>query len=153
MLCLAAVEHAAEAARTTCQAPAVLGACRALAVALEAALRGEPKAAILERARTALGAAAHPDPSGAQPASTAPAALAAALDSFAHSGNFRDAVLISANLGGNSDVVAATCGALADAHYTAGTIPASWRNSLIKKQLIESTADRLLAHALLDVGG
>ncbi|TLY69251.1 MAG: ADP-ribosylglycohydrolase family protein, partial [Gammaproteobacteria bacterium] len=35
----AAVEHAAEAARTTCQAPAVLGACRALAVALEAALR------------------------------------------------------------------------------------------------------------------
>jgi len=75
------------------------------------------------------------------------------LDSFAHSGNFRDAVLISANLGGNSDVVAVMCGALAGAHYTAGTIPASWRNSLIKKQLIESTADRLLAHALLDVGG
>ncbi len=45
------------------------------------------------------------------------------------------------------------CKALAGAHYTAGTIPASWRNSLIKKQLIESTTDRLLAHALLDVGG
>jgi ADP-ribosyl-[dinitrogen reductase] hydrolase len=149
----AAIEHAAEAARTTCQAPAVLGACRALAEALGAALRGEPKPAILERARAALGAAPHPGPSGAQPASTAPAALVAALDSFAHSGNFRDAVLISANLGGNSDVVAATCGALAGAHYTAGTIPASWRNSLIKKQLIESVADRLLAHALLDLGG
>ena len=91
-------------------------------MALEAALCGEPKAAILERGWTVLGAAAHPDPSGAQPA-------------------------------GNSGVVAATCGALAGAHYTAGTIPASWRNSLIKKQLIESTADRLPAHALLDVGG
>ncbi|TLZ37371.1 MAG: hypothetical protein E6K24_03010 [Gammaproteobacteria bacterium] len=91
-------------------------------MALEAALCGEPKAAILERGWTVLGAAAHPDPSGAQPA-------------------------------GNSGVVAATCGALAGAHYTAGTIPASWRNSLIKKQLIESTADRLLAHALLEVGG
>ena len=85
--------------------------------------------------------------------STAPAALAAALDSFAHSGNFHDAVLISENLGGNSDVVAVMCGALAGAHYTAGTIPAFWRNSLIKKQLLESTADHLLAHALLDVDG
>src|SRR5947207_13500177 len=71
------LSDAASAARTTCQAPAVLGACRALAVALEAALRCEPKAAILERARTALGAAAHPDPSGAQPASTAPAVRSA----------------------------------------------------------------------------
>ena len=123
-------------------------------MALEAALRGEPKAAILERAgdgpsvlqRTRI----HPAPS-----LRAPRRLRSLRPWTAspHSGNFRDAVLISANLGGNSDVVAATCGALADAHYTAGTIPASWRNSLIKKQLIESTADRLLAHALLDVGG
>jgi ADP-ribosylglycohydrolase len=149
----AAIEHAAEAARITSQSPAVLGACRALAEGLHAALRGEPKAAILERAQPTRDAALHPRASDAPPGSTAPAALAAALESFGRSGNFRDAVLISANLGGNSDVVAATCGALAGAYYTAGTIPASWRNSLIKKQLIESTADRLLAHALLGLGG
>jgi hypothetical protein len=69
---------------------------------------------------------------------TAPAALAAALEAFASTGNFRDAVLSAANLGGNSDVVAAACGALAGAHYTASAIPTLWRNSLIKKQLIES---------------
>src|SRR5262249_3360880 len=37
-----AVEQASEAARTTCQAPAVLEACRALARALHAALSGQP---------------------------------------------------------------------------------------------------------------
>jgi len=66
---------------------------------------------------------------------------------------FRDAVLSAANLGGNSDVVAAACGALAGAHYTASAIPTLWRNSLIKKQLIESSADRLLAHAMLEFTG
>ncbi len=149
----AAIEHAAEAARTTCQAPAVLGSCRALARALHAALRSEPKPVILERAQRALVAAPQPDRPGALPGSTAPTALAAALERFACSGNFRDAILGCANLGGNSDVIAAVCGALAGAHYTAGAIPASWRNSLIKKQLIEQTADRLLAHALVDLGG
>src|SRR5207302_214286 len=38
-------------------------------------------------------------------------------------------------------------------HYTASAIPTLWRNSLIKKQLIESCADRLLAHAMLQSGG
>jgi hypothetical protein len=28
-----------------------------------------------------------------------------------------------------------------------------WRNSLMKQQLIESYADRLLAHALVDLAG
>ena len=70
-------------------------------------------------------------------------------EAFAGTGNFRDAVLSAANLGGNSDVVAAACGALAGAHYTASAIPTLWRNSLIKKQLIESCADRLLTQAML----
>ena len=54
--------------------------------------------------------------------------------------------------GGNSDVVAAVAGALAGAHYSASAIPTLWRNSLMKKQLIEDCADRLLTHALLDLG-
>ncbi|HEY0767609.1 MAG TPA: ADP-ribosylglycohydrolase family protein [Steroidobacteraceae bacterium] len=147
----AATERAAEAARTTCQAPAVLTACRALAQALHAALSGQPKSVILAQAQSAVDAALHPIPLTASGGSTAPAALAAALDSFARAGNFRDAVLGAANTGGNSDVVAAACGALAGAHYTASAIPTLWRNSLIKKQLIESSADRLLARALLDL--
>jgi len=145
----AAAEWAAEAARTTCQAPAVLTACRALARALHAALSGEPRSVILAQGHSALDAALHPTPATTQERNTAPAALAAALEAFAGTGNFRDAVLSAANLGGNSDVVAAACGALAGAHYTASAIPTLWCNSLIKKHLIESCADRLLAHAML----
>jgi ADP-ribosylglycohydrolase len=148
-----AAEWAVEAARTTCQAPAVLSACRVLAQALHAALSGEPRSVILAQARSALDAVRHPTPATAHLGNGAPAALAAALEAFAGTGNFRDAVLSAANLGGNSDVVAAACGALAGAHYTASAIPTLWRNSLIKKHLIENCADRLLAHAMLQLGG
>jgi len=83
---------------------------------------------------------------------TAPAVLGAAFHAFGSTDNFRDAVLSAANLGGNSDVVAAVCGALAGAHYTASAIPALWRNSLMQKALIERYADRLLTHAMLGFG-
>jgi len=144
----AAEEHASEAARTTCQAPPVLEACRTLARALHAALSGKPKAAIM----------AHAPPDARAPASwkgtgTAPAALGAALHAFGSTGSFRDAILTAANLGGNSDVVAAVCGQLAGAHYSASAIPALWRNSLMQKALIEGFADRLLTHAMLGLGG
>lgn len=150
-----AVGEAAEAARTTCQAPAVLGACRSLARALHAALSGQPRELILEAGRAAdtpvrdAGAQAPTDLAGA----TAPAALAAALDAFERTHSFRDAVLAAANLGGHSDVVTAACGALAGAHYTAGAVPTLWRNSLMRQDLIEGYADRLLTRALLGLGG
>ena len=143
-------ERAAEAARTTCQAPLVLSSCRALARALHAALSGQSKTAILAAARASddssmtLPTAASPD--------GAPATLAAALDVFDRTPNFREAVLAAANLGGNSDVVAAVCGALAGAHYSAGAIPLAWRDGLMKGHWLESYADRLLAHALMGLG-
>jgi ADP-ribosylglycohydrolase len=139
-----AAEQAAQAARTTCQAPLVLGACRALAEALHAALWGRPKSAILTAARSHLPTEATPE--------SAPAALAGALAAFEEHGNFRDAVLAAANRGGNSDVIAAACGAIAGAHHSLGAIPATWRDSLMKRHLLEGYADRLLAHALLDLG-
>jgi ADP-ribosylglycohydrolase len=145
-----AEQQAAEAARTTSQAPAVLGACRTLARALHAALSGQPRSAILAQAPgRARGGSQAPATAG----TSAPEALAAAVDAFARTDNFRDAVLAAANLGGNSDVIAAVCGALAGAHYTASSIPALWRNSLMKQQLIEAYADRLLAHALVELAG
>ena len=145
-----AEEQAAEAARTTCQAPAVLSACRTLARALHAALAGRSHSAIVASAGTAERAAGA---ASAEAGATAPGALAAALAALAGTRNFRDAVLAAANLGGNSDVLASVTGALAGAHYTQSAIPALWRNSLMKQQLIEGFADRLLAHALLELGG
>lgn len=141
-----ASRQATEAARPTCQAPPVLEACRVFAHLVHAALSGQSKDAIL-----ACGPAVVPDTPDSP--SSATDVLAAAIWAFSTTTNFRDAVLRAANLGGNSDVVAAVCGQLAGAHYTVAAIPIAWRNSLMHKDLIESFADRLLAHALLGLGG
>lgn len=152
----AALEQAAESARPTCQAPAVLTACRTLAQALHAALLGQPREAILAQAPAVLAQPAAVGQSGPRKAAagaTAPAALAAAFECFAITSNFRDAILAAANLGGHCDVIGAVCGALAGAHYTASAIPALWRNSLMRQELIEGFADRLLTHALVGLAG
>jgi ADP-ribosyl-[dinitrogen reductase] hydrolase len=133
------LQQAAEASRTTCQAPAVLDACRQLGRSLHMALKGQPKARIAEGAPAAEGQASH----------TATAALATAIWAFSSTTNFRDAVLRAVNVGGNSDVVASVCGQLAGAHYGFSAIPQAWRNGLMHKDLIEAYADRLLAHALV----
>jgi ADP-ribosylglycohydrolase len=142
-----ALQFASEAARTTCQAPAVLAACRDLAHGLHLALSGQPKAAIV----AATSAAAQSRPARRR-GGTVVEALAVALEAFAATDNFRDAVLHAANHGGNSDVAAAACGQLAGAFYGASAIPAAWRDSLLRRELIESYADRLLQHALLKMG-
>jgi ADP-ribosyl-[dinitrogen reductase] hydrolase len=145
-----AIEQAAEAARTTCQAAAVLNACRALAAALHAALSGASRREILAAAEALIGKTSRPAAHGQE--GSAPAALASALNIFARTDSFRDAVLAAANLGGASDVVAAAAGALAGAHYTQSAIPTMWRNSLMKLDLLEGFTDRLLAHALVEFG-
>jgi len=145
-----AVQLASDAARTTCQAPAVLGACHELAGALFLALHGQPKVRILGE----ISAAAEPPAPGkaARGDGTVTEALAIALEAFAATGNFRDAVLHAANYGGNSDVAAAACGQLAGAFYGASAIPASWRETLLRRDVIETYADRLLQHFLLQIG-
>ena len=160
-----AINQATEAARTTCQAPAVLDACRALARALYAALTGQPKATVLERAALVVTTPAAVAPGGTgsvtgvsaggpnpvvtqRVGSSAPAALAAAVTAFGATDNFRDAILYAVNLGGDSDVVAAVCGQLAGAYYSVKAIPTSWHNGLMQKELITGYADRLLAHAM-----
>ncbi len=140
------LQQSVDSSRITCQAPAVLEACRRLGRALNAALAGKAKAQIL--------AEAGPITEGvAQSNSTAATALRAAFWAFSSTDNYRDAVLRAANGGGNSDVVAAVCGQLAGAHYGAAAIPKSWRSGLVEKDLIEGIADRLLAHALVSLSG
>jgi ADP-ribosyl-[dinitrogen reductase] hydrolase len=143
-----AVEQAAEAARTTCQAPVVLDACRSLARALRTALAGEGRDAVTAAGR--LSAQTQPTAAAQVAGATAPQALDAALEALGGTDSFRDAVLAAANLGGNSDVITAVTGALAGALYTQSAIPTLWRNSLMKQQLIAGFADRLLERALVD---
>ena len=59
---------------------------------------------------------------------------------------------MAANLGRDSDEVASVYGALAGAHHGVSAIPGIWRNSLMKKDVIMDTADRVLTHALIALG-
>lgn len=157
-----AIDTAVELARTTCQAPLVLEACRVFATALHAALSGRDKAVILhgvrllgrdgglrpEVAQIAAGgyrdALAAPAPAQA----TALDVLGATLAAFETTSTLREALLLGANRGRDADVLTAACGQLAGAHYGAAAIPAAWRNSLIGKDIVGDFADRLLARAL-----
>jgi ADP-ribosyl-[dinitrogen reductase] hydrolase len=137
-------QQAIDSSRITCQAPAVLDACRRLSRVLNAALAGQSKAKILAEGGPINEAAS-------QANNTAAAALNGALWAFSSTDNFRDAVLRAANVGGNSDVVATVVGQIAGAHYGASAIPASWRSGLTQKDLIEGISDRLLAHGLVSL--
>ena len=144
-----AVQLASEAARTTCQAPAVLAACRgSRACAPSRPLRASPRPQVLAASLVR----------GRIPGRTAPqrhrdrGARDALWRAFAATDNFRDAVLHAANHGGNSDVAAAACGQLAGALYGASAIPAPWRDCLLRRDLLEGYADRLLQHFLLRIG-
>jgi ADP-ribosyl-[dinitrogen reductase] hydrolase len=158
-----AVNFASEQSRTTCQAPAATEACKVLAASVYAALAGKPKAAVLSPGPDLLdvpslrtGAAKVAQSAGhvsTPRAGNVLESLEAAFWAFHTTDNFRDGALKAANLGSNSDVAAAAYGQLAGAHYGLGAIPATWRTSLMGKDLIEGLADRLLTHAMVGLAG
>ena len=164
-----AVQRAGDAARVTCQSPAVVDACRLFAVMLHAALSGAPKQEVRAPER-ALEQLTEPglrqrltallrDRYRRKPAGEVGAGgaieetLEAARWAFEHTRSFRDGVLLAVNRGENSDVVGAVYGQLAGAHYGVAAIPAVWRSSLVQLDLIESSADQLLTQALVELGG
>ena len=79
-------------------------------------------------------------------------ALEAALWAFHRGETFREGALLAANLGRDSDVVAAAYGQLAGAYHGVSAIPGIWRNSLMKQEVVIDSADRLLTHALVTLG-
>jgi ADP-ribosylglycohydrolase len=79
--------------------------------------------------------------------------LELALWAFERTDSFADGALLVANAGENSDVAGAVYGQLAGAYYGVEAIPAAWRNSLIKKDLVESLALRLLDQTKVGAAG
>jgi ADP-ribosyl-[dinitrogen reductase] hydrolase len=69
--------------------------------------------------------------------------LQAALWSFWQAENFRQAVLLAANLGYDSDTTAAVCGQIAGAFYGVEKIPRSWLSCLARATEIRHLADQL----------
>ncbi|GAB4270804.1 ADP-ribosylglycohydrolase family protein [Thermincola ferriacetica] len=69
--------------------------------------------------------------------------LEAALWAFYHSTSFREGALLAVNLGDDADTTGAVYGQLAGACYGEGGIPGEWRDKIVKRDLIESYAEKL----------
>jgi ADP-ribosyl-[dinitrogen reductase] hydrolase len=70
--------------------------------------------------------------------------LEAALWCFDNTSNFRDCVLLAANLGDDADTTAAICGQLAGAFYGESGIPEAWRNRVVMGEYISQMGARLM---------
>jgi ADP-ribosylglycohydrolase len=156
-----ALDRAAEAARTICQAPQLLSAMRCVAQVLLRLLAGQDRGSLLAidvRAlalpRGAAGArltavvdgrfrAARPE--DLKPDGDAIDLLECALWALWRGRDFRDATLAVVNLGGRSDVTGALVGQLAGARFGATGIPADWLATLARRELIAEYADRIFA--------
>jgi ADP-ribosyl-[dinitrogen reductase] hydrolase len=150
----AAVRYSAESSRTTHGAAECVDACRFLGGVLVRALAGRTTEDIL-----------FPDNDGAldSPAIAAIArgdyrvkseedvqgsgyvvhSLEAALWCFLNTDNYRDAILLAANLGDDADTTAAVCGQVAGAYYGESGIPAHWLERLTMRSEIARLADQL----------
>ena len=151
------VAAAAEQSRTTHGAEEAVDACRAFSELLADAIAGVPRADVLAP-REFEGAEAiarimaggwrgrprHEIRSSGYVVHT----LEAAIWSVARTGDFRNAVLLAANLADDADTVAAVTGQLAGALYGLSGIPGNWRERVARKDLLLGAAQRLLPASL-----
>lgn len=73
--------------------------------------------------------------------------LEAAMWSVWNTDNFRDAILLAANLADDADSVAATAGQIAGASYGYSGIPQEWKNKLVQHERIATMAGELFDRA------
>lgn len=148
-----AIHYAGESSRTTHAAPQAVDACRYFARLLIRALQGCPKEEILSvtcpGAHTeiaAIGTGHYRLKSLAQIQSSGYVvhSLEAALWCFDRTDNFRDGCLKAANLGGDTDTIAAIYGQLAGAYYGESGIPEEWRIKLAWYQRLRTLAQQLV---------
>ena len=146
-------EAAAQQSRTTHGAEEAVDACRAFADMLADAISGKPRPDVLapkdfegapeisailggswrKRARAEIRSSGYVVDT-----------LKAAIWSVARTGNFRNAVLLAANLADDADTVAAVTGQLAGGIYGLSGIPTHWLDQLAWKDRLIDTAERLL---------
>ena len=148
---------AAEQSRTTHGAEEAVDACRAFAELLADAIAGVRRADVLAPRRfegaeaiarimagSWRGRPRNEIRSGGYVVHT----LEAALWSVARAGNFRNAVLLAANLADDADTVAAVTGQLAGALYGLREIPDAWLERLAWRDRLLEAGRRALAEPL-----
>ena len=149
-----AVRYSEEQARTTHQAPECLGASRLFGELLVRALQGKTKdevlaphalAGKLPTKLEAIGQGRYRSKSRDSIRGTGYVvdSLEATLWCFAQTDNFRDCILMAANLGDDADTTAAQAGQLAGAFYGESGIPAGWLGKLAMMTSIRDMADAL----------
>lgn len=158
-----AMNEAADATRTTTQAPFAVDANRIFATLLLDALEGVEKETLVwlrksdnaqqlrrNKFKTAVlqvmdgwwrGPVA-PARTGGDPLSI----LKTVLWAFERTANFREGVILAANLSGNPASSGAAFGALAGAYYGVQSIPQQWRSAVLQSQPLADLAYRLATH-------
>lgn len=156
-----AVAMAGESSRTTHASEQCIDSCRLFARYLLRALSGESKDAIVrsaglvdpsvyvhrEVAAVAAGSFIWRDPPDIHGTGYVVASLEAAMWAFHRANNFREAILLAANLGDDADTTAAIAGQIAGAHWGEDAIPGEWREKLVMHEKIATFADQLYAMA------
>ncbi len=72
--------------------------------------------------------------------------LEAAVWCLLTTNSYEDCVLTAVNLGSDTDTTAAVAGALAGALYSYGAIPKQWRDTLLKRDAIESLCEKVFVY-------
>ncbi len=147
------IATAAEQSRTTHGAEEAVDACRAFAELLADAIAGSPRAAVLAPrsfagagaiARVLAGSWRGRSRDTISSSGYVVHTLEAAIWSVARTGNFRNAVLLAANLADDADTVAAVAGQLAGALYGLTGIPGPWLERLLWRDRLLAAGRRLL---------
>ena len=155
-----AVHYSEEQARTTHQAPECLAASRLFGEILVRALQGQSKEQVLGppelsgKLPTKLDAIGQgryrkKERQAIRGTGYVVESLEATLWCFAQTGNFRDCVLMAANLGDDADTTAAQAGQIAGAFYGESAIPPEWLSKLAMVDEIRAMADSLATLAEL----
>lgn len=151
-----AVRCSEEQAKTTHQAPECLAASRLFGEILVRALNGQSKDQVLAPHRLAgklpakleaisQGRYLRKDRDAIRGTGYVVDSLEATLWCFAQTENFRDCVLMAANLGDDADTTGAQAGQIAGAFYGESGIPTEWLERLAMVGTIRGMADALAA--------
>lgn len=149
-----AVKYAVEQSKTTHRAPACLVACSLLAQVLVRALQGLPKTEVMaplaqdqlqlvELTAIASGQYKTKPIEQIKGSGYVVESLEAALWCFWQTDNFKDCVLLAANLGDDADTTAAIAGQVAGAFYGESGIPLPWLQKLSMAKTIGLMAEQL----------
>jgi len=144
---------AARQSRTTHGAAEAVDACVAFAEALADAIEGAKRSEVLRDRIEPLAGAIGPIMAGSwrgkprrdvRSSGYVAHSLEASLWSVGRAGDFKEAVLLAANLGDDADTTAAITGQLAGALYGASTIPDAWLRKVAWSPRICAMADGLM---------